>query len=247
MLLHVLLYVFVGSAWSLSDYTTQWLGFSTDNGAFYYYYTEKLPNGTDATYEKTLLDLHAYAEKEQIPYKYVLLDSWWYKHGSGDGVQEWDATKATFPSGLGDFQKKTGWKFQMHNRMWSADNIYAKQNGGKYDFIMEEGNVLTIPDDQSLWDDLIANKTSVGLVTYEQDWMYNEFNSLNATLQDQGLARKWLMQMGEGAKKSNVAIQYCMEYARFILQTVEIDAVTQVRASDDYHPGQTGYVQGWRD
>ena len=52
------------------------------------------------------------------------------------------------------------------------------------------------------------------------------------------------MQMGEGAKKSNVAIQYCMEYARFILQTVEIDAVTQVRASDDYHPGQTGYVEG---
>ena len=53
--------------------------------------------------------------------------------------------------------------------------------------------------------------------------------------------------MGRGAAKANVTIQYCMEYARFVLQSVEIPAVTQTRASDDYHPGQTGYYPTQKD
>ena len=68
---------------------------------------------------------------------------------------------------------------------WSDDNVYAKQNGGKYDFIVEplppKGDQnppvgqsgLSIPTSQQLWDDLIANKTEAGvpMVVYEQDWM----------------------------------------------------------------------------
>ena len=53
------------------------------------------------------------------------------------GVKEWDATNSTFPDGLAAFAEKSGWKFQMHNRMWSDDNVYATQNGGKYKFIVE--------------------------------------------------------------------------------------------------------------
>jgi hypothetical protein len=33
--------------------------------------------------------VHAYAEEEQIPYKHVLLDSWWYTKGDGGGLKEW--------------------------------------------------------------------------------------------------------------------------------------------------------------
>ncbi len=40
--------------------------------SYYYYQTE--PN---KTYEDTLLDVHAYAQAERIPYRYILLDSWW--------------------------------------------------------------------------------------------------------------------------------------------------------------------------
>jgi len=50
----------------------QQLGFSTDNGAFYYYVTEEGKN-----YEDTLIDVKRYAEAVHIPYHYVLLDSWW--------------------------------------------------------------------------------------------------------------------------------------------------------------------------
>jgi hypothetical protein len=60
---------------------THWLGFSTDNGAYYYYNTAPgkfAPGSARENYQDTLLGVHAYAEKEAIPYKHVLLDSWWY-------------------------------------------------------------------------------------------------------------------------------------------------------------------------
>ena len=117
-----------------------------------------------------------------------------YTKGAVSGVKEWDATNSTFPDGLAAFAKNTGWKFQMHNRMWSDNNIYAKENGGKYGFIVEplpddgpadQGESgLAIPTDQLLWDDLISNKTEHGvpMAVYEQDWMYNEWEGECALL-----------------------------------------------------------------
>ena len=86
------------------------------SGAFYYYNTEKGPDGKSLTYEQTLLDVHKYSKELQIPYKYVLLgtnhrmcclqarlttdaDSYWYTKGDGGGVANWTETAATFPDG----------------------------------------------------------------------------------------------------------------------------------------------------
>ena len=71
-------------------------------------------------YQDTLLAVHEYAQKEAIPYRHVLLDSWWYTKGAVGGLKEWDATPSTFPDGLKSFADKTGWKFQMHNRMYAT-------------------------------------------------------------------------------------------------------------------------------
>ena len=44
---------------------------------------------------------------------------------------------------------KTDWKFQMHNRYWSDNNIYSKENGGKYEFLTEpEPNQMAMPLEQ---------------------------------------------------------------------------------------------------
>lgn len=56
-----------------TDYTREWLGFSTDNGAYYYYgwhQTEQYPN-----YQTAMEGVHAYSVQEGIPYKHILLDS----------------------------------------------------------------------------------------------------------------------------------------------------------------------------
>jgi hypothetical protein len=227
------------------DYAAQHLGFSTDNGAYYYYgwNHEATDHNPDyKNYQEALEGVYAYSKAEGIPYKHILLDSWWYSQGDGGGLKEWDATNSTFPDGLKTFANKTQWKFQMHNRFWADDNVYAKQNGGKYDFMIDDSTKYAMPLEQDLWDDLIANKTEGGipLSVYEQDWLYNEWQGVGGARESPTLARQWLMQMGKGAAKQNTTVQYCMALTRHVLQTVEIPAVTTIRASDDYGPGQTG-------
>jgi len=43
--------------------------------------------------------------------------------------------------------------------------------------------------------------------------------------------------MGAAADAAQLSIQYCMAHSRHILASAEVAAVTQARASDDYHPG----------
>lgn len=45
--------------------------------------------------------------------------------------------------------------------------------------------------------------------------------------------------MATAAAANGVSIQYCMSHSRHILASVELPAVTQARASGDYHPGNT--------
>ena len=115
------------------DYATRYLGYSTDNGelpapkmhsfdgarpfiklhtgAYYYYNPSK-------DYGSTLRAVHAYAQRERIPYRYALLDSWWYEKGSGDGVRNWPCTAQACPQGCQGLSEELGWRFMLHNREW---------------------------------------------------------------------------------------------------------------------------------
>ena len=180
------------------DYATRYLGYSTDNGAYYYY-------NPDQDYGTTLRAVHAYARRERIPYRYALLDSWWYEKGSGDGVRNWSCTAQAFPRGCQGLSEELGWRFMLHNREWSGDNVYR----GAYKFAVEPP--LALPLTQNFWDDLLRNGSDWGMVVYEQDWLYTEFLGLNATLQSSATgARKWLTQMATAASRAGVTVQYCM-------------------------------------
>ena len=71
------------------DYTLQYLGYSTDNGAYYYYHTEPNKN-----YQQTIVDVANYHKSVGLPTKWVLLDSWWYYQGTNGGVKNWTARPA---------------------------------------------------------------------------------------------------------------------------------------------------------
>lgn len=129
-----------------------------------------------------------------------------------------------------------------HSRFWSSNVTYAKQNGGSYDFIIDTDKGESIPNDQLFWDDLMYNATQWGLLTYEQDWLTNQIMNVKQVLRDINLGRNWLLQMGEGALKNNITIQYCMSQSRHVLQSLEIPAVTQVRVSGDYYGNWLGII-----
>ena len=214
------------------DLSLQYLGFTTDNGAYYYYNTE-----TDLDYGTTLSDVKIYADEQGIPYRYILLDSWWYHRGENGGVSEWTAMDEVFPQGIDTLYQETGWFVQAHNRYWAYDNVYAKQNGGEYDFIEDGNNPKgAVPIGQTFWENLLYDGAqNWGLRIYEQDWLYNEFYTyVSQMLTDVNLGRNWLLEMAQGAAYNGLTMQYCMPYIRQLIQSLEAPLVTQARASDDY-------------
>ena len=213
------------------DYTTQYLGYSTDNGAYYYYHIE---NNT-SNYEATMLNVYEYSQNQNIPYQYWLLDSWWYYQSSEKwhAVTNWTSRPTIFPHGMKYLYEQTKLKVQGHNRMWSINNHYQHD----YDFIKstKDPAYVSLPTEYRFWYDLFHNATTDwGLVVYEQDWLNVIFEEQSQAYTNVTLMKSWLLQMGQAAYDNNIVIQYCMPLARHILQSVEIPSVTQARASDDY-------------
>jgi hypothetical protein len=65
-------------------------------------------------------------------------------------------------------------------RYFAPDTVYAKQNGGNYDFVVEPDKAL--PTSQQFWDDLMSDASEWGLVVYEQDWLDRTFLDMTSVL-----------------------------------------------------------------
>ena len=226
-------------SYRLADYSINYLGYYTDNGACYYYYSGQFDN-----YEQALIDVKDQARDNNIPYKFLQLDSWWYFKGMNDGVKNWTAMPSIFPHGIKYVSNKTHLPIVAHNRFFSPDTDYAKQNGGKYNFIIDEGNIA-LPDDPQFWQDLLRNaRDEWNLITYEQDWLLTSFGKVKELEMDLGLGKTWLGQMADAAMDLGITIQYCMSWPRHALQSVMLPAVTHMRVSEDYHPGNENWNIG---
>lgn len=108
---------------------------------------------------------------------------------------------------------------------------------------------MAVPLTADFWEFLLtSSQKEWGLSTYEQDWLFNELQGVDALLTDATLGRQWLLQMDAGAAAAGVTIQLCMAFPRHALQTLEMPTATQIRASQDHAPelgGQYGNLQ-WR-
>ncbi|CAF0787041.1 unnamed protein product [Rotaria sordida] len=220
----------------LNDLTINYLGYYTDNGAYYYYHGE--PN---MNYEQTIIKIK---ENLSIPIHYIQLDSWWYYKSLGGGVKEWVARLDIFPDGLkGLNEKLNNFPLSLHNRYWSSDTIYSN----KYNFIIDNPNLKSLPlGNDSFWIDLFNKSTkNFNLILYEQDWMNHQTIDFIPTRQDFYLGRQWLISMGYAANLFNINIQYSMCLPRHALQAFEINRVTQARVSDDYYVHVVKNIPQW--
>jgi len=235
------------------DVALSYLGYSTDNGMYYYYNTDF--NDT-ATYDATLKHLYEYSQKIGVNYKYILLDSWWYYranssdstgNNAGSGVKNWVPRPEIFPDGIEALTNYTGWLVQAHNRYWADDNVYAIENGGSYDFGLNHTTFGALPFEEVFWYDLFSYPTSHwNLKVYEQDWMNRQVDTYYPAMVEQiGLSEQWLYQMAAGAKSHEITIQYCMPNVRHMLASLEVNSkfryhdsniITQTRASNDHKP-----------
>jgi hypothetical protein len=223
-----------------TDSITKYFGYWTDNGAYYYYnYDLKLG------YQGTLESLVTHYRNEQIPIRYLQLDSWWYyktftepdgstgeiksnKLPPGEwnrygGLMEYEAHPAVFPAGLESFRKSIELPLITHNRWIDPASPYHQ----KYNI----SGVAAV--DPKWWDDIIGSIHRAGVETYEQDWLDVIYSYSPAFSSNLNTAESFLDNMANACKVQRMTMQYCMPYPCYFMQGSLYDNLTSIRPSSD--------------
>ncbi|MBN2150177.1 MAG: hypothetical protein JW839_01900 [Candidatus Lokiarchaeota archaeon] len=230
-----------------SNPITAMLGYNTDNGAYYYYNTEKGKN-----YEDTMIAVRERHKRVGLPYGYYELDSWWYPKSyeklpaiikifvSGSAMHWGEPPKPDiFPHGLKYvWEKLDKLPLMCHSRWFSPKSHYVKE----YDFYVQKGSWRTLglplfaaPRKQDFWDDLFKASREWGLRCYLQDWLNYQYENIRPMKHDYDFAEAWTTNMARGAEKHGMTLQYCMAPSSFMVQAVKLPNVLQARASDDHN------------
>jgi hypothetical protein len=219
------------------------LGYWTDNGAYYYYRSER-----GQTYERTLLGAKRVFDQRGIPFQYFQLDSWWYrkiqkpewrrppkawfsrlvKGLAQGGTDVWDGIPTHFPRGLAAFRQDLGLPLAAHARWFSPESSLVP----RYDW--ELSDFGAVPLEQRFWDDLMTYCVENGIKHYEQDWIISMYNRIPVLRTRLGLMSQMLSQMGAAAQARGITIQYCMAPPGAFLESVRNPAVTNARTGGDY-------------
>ncbi len=223
-----------------ADTVLKYFGYWTDNFA-YYYYKYDLGKG----YAGTLQALVDHYRQEQIPIRYMQLDSWWYYKTLTDadgkigkpkstnlpegewnrygGLLQYKAHPALFPNGLAAFQQSIGLPLVTHNRWIDPASPYHQN-------YMISGVAAVDP---KWWDDIAGYLKASGIVTYEQDWLdriYKYSPEFSSTVDT---ADAFLDNMARACAAKDITLQYCMPYPCYFLQGSRYPNLTTIRTSDD--------------
>ena len=223
-----------------ADTILKYLGYWTDNGAFYYYNYDPQKG-----YAGTLQSLMDHYRQAEIPVHYLQLDSWWYYKTSTnpDGTPgkpkkidrlpagEWNcyggllayrAHPALFPDELAGFEKSIGVPFVTHNRWIDPASPYR----AKY----KVAGIAAV--DPKFWDEIAAYLKTSGVTTYEQDWL-DRIYTYSPFASQLGVGEAFVDNMARACREQNISMQYCMPYACYFMQGCRYENLTTIRTSTD--------------
>lgn len=146
-----------------------------------------------------------------------------------------------FPDGVAALQKKVGLPFVMHNRWYTPHESWYQRNGIGGSEWTGEGKAAIALDQDAFWSFFFTQQEGYGLATYEQDFMFTQYDAIPAMQENATLADDWLRFMAHHAAKANFTMQYSMPYARDFLASTQFENVVTIRASDDYHAGKDNW------
>ena len=184
--------------------------------------------------------------QEQIPIRYLQLDSWWYYKSTTDpdgqpgkekksnklpagewnrygGLLEYKAHTDLFPNGLDAFQKSIGLPLVTHNRWIDPASPYHQQ--------YKISGIAAV--DPKWWDHIADYMKSSGIVTYEQDWLDRIYTYSPAFSSNVETGEAFLDNMARACEEQGITIQYCMPYPCYFLQGSRYANLTTIRTSGD--------------
>ena len=188
-----------------------------------------------SSYQDTLEAVHDALVAQGVPYRSMLLDSWWYGENVYGGVSTWEddgsVRNLTFPRGLAAFweyigKERSTWA---HNGKWVASNPYAQQP--QYPFTPDN----ELPQGDALWQHLFsANHEGWGLSTIKQDHMGENMGAVKTAYTNVSVLNSWLRGMARGASDNGVGVLYCCAPPSVHMFGATVQAAYAVRASPDY-------------
>ncbi len=223
-----------------ADLMVKYLGYWTDNGAYYYYNYDPQKG-----YAGTIQAIADHYKEQRIPIKYMQLDSWWYQKtrvspsgkmggpknaklpegtwNAYGGTLDYTASPDLFPQGLPAFQKQLGLPLIVHGRWIDPSSDYHKTYK-----ISGVGSI-----DPRWWNDRADYLRSSGVVTYEQDWLNEIYKNSPDMINSLGVAAAFTDNMARATGERGQTLQYCMPLPRFFLQGSNYSNLTTIRTSGD--------------
>ena len=224
-----------------ADTVLKYLGYWTDNGANYYYNYDFAKG-----YAGTLQELVERYRQEQIPIRYLQLDSWWYsktttgadgtpgadrksnKLPAGEwnrygGLLEYKAHPYLFPDGLDAFQKSIGLPLVTHNRWIDPASPYHQH--------YQISGVAAV--DPKWWSNIADYMKASGIITYEQDWLDHIYQYSPAFSTNVETGEAFLDDMSRACEQNGITMQYCMPLPCHFLQGSRYGNLTSIRTSGD--------------
>ena len=224
----------------LYDVTLDKIGYQTDNGAMYCFCPRDCDN--------VLLNVKKYLDGIGVPLGYLSFQGDWW-HGSGGApwcVSEW-ITNNRYPMPLADFHSKLGIPLQLYAPYFCNDTKYARDNGGNFTMVTSDTSLPGCKDflfkdpapeeSRRFYDWLYAYGKAFGMVSYEPDFMNQNYNCMPTFTKDTTSAVTWMKGMNDAGMAANVSVQWCFATPSNLLEALTLPAVTNFRASFDYYYG----------
>lgn len=236
--------VVVNNRGRYADVSTAKLSMWTDNGASYWYRTEK---GMDlpTTLETTMAHLDA----NHLPIASVELDSWFYQHEitrkvadvgypnvvPPTGMLRWEPREDVLGEGsIKDLRKRLGNRpLILHSRHISSKSDYLTEPSlpGELWWIDKD---RAHPAGPALFQRWMQQAADWGATAYEQDWLVEVWLGVRQLRAYPGRIDAWQKQLDSSAEERNISLIWCMATPADMAQAVSLRQIVALRSCDDY-------------
>eukprot|EP01060_Flectonema_neradi_P027449 TRINITY_DN37043_c0_g1_i1.p1 TRINITY_DN37043_c0_g1~~TRINITY_DN37043_c0_g1_i1.p1 ORF type:complete len:774 (+),score=131.92 TRINITY_DN37043_c0_g1_i1:61-2382(+) len=231
----------------LPDVSLTKLTYQTDNGGQYCYCSTNCS-------EKLLSVKKALDDQNITLGQMSYQGAWWNNpHFRQPGtaiwcVTDWETNTTKYPIETSKFQKMLDLPLQLYAPHFCPDTPYAKVNGGLFDMIPSNASypgctpfLNAKPSESEDFYNWFFDQyqTRYGMNGFEQDFMNLNYKCVPEFIKDVYAAEQWQAGMNAAAMKHNLPVQWCMASATDLLQSIELQSVTNFRASGDYRFGSS--------
>lgn len=234
----------------LSDVTLEKIGYQTDNGAMYCFCKDK-------NCSHTLLQEIDYLRSLEVPMGYLSFQGSGTSSGRGTAapwcVDTWGVDggldPSIYPMDIDSFQKALGLPLQLYAPYFCPDSPYFDDDS-QWEAIPSDSSLSNCknyefqnvqPSQSRQFYDWFLDKgiKKAGMVSFESDFMNQNYNCVPAFITNISAAQVWQQGMAGAAFAKNITIQWCYSSPTDVLASVDLPAVTNFRVSSDFCYGHS--------